>query len=74
MGKKRKVLMRSVKQAGLTFLALEGVQAAVVAGAARWAGKKLRGRNHRALRITGHALTTAAALVPIARTMRRRFA
>jgi hypothetical protein len=74
MAKKRKVLMRGLKRAGLTFLALEGLQAAVVAGAARWAGKKLRGRDHRALRITGHALTTAAALVPIARTMRRRFA
>lgn len=74
MAKKRKVLMRGLKRAGLTFLALEGLQAAVVAGAARWAGNKLRDRDQRALRITGQALTTVATLVPIARTMRRRFA
>ena len=72
---KRKTLMRAVKRAGLTFLALEGLQAAAVAGATRWAGTRLRDRGrNRALRLTGHALTTAAALVPVARTLRRRFA
>ncbi|HEX6748190.1 MAG TPA: hypothetical protein VF092_12920 [Longimicrobium sp.] len=73
MGKRRRIL-NLAKRAGLTFLALEGLQAAAVAGASRWAGKKLRDKDHRALRLTGHALTTAAALVPIARYARRRFA
>ena len=72
--KKRKALMRLVKRAGLTFLALEGLQAAAIAGATRGAGTRLRGRDHRALRVTGHALTAAAALVPVASRMRRRFA
>ncbi|MFL5386816.1 MAG: hypothetical protein ACJ8GN_30350 [Longimicrobiaceae bacterium] len=72
---KRRMLMRAAKRAGLTFLALEGLQAAAIAGATRWAGNRLRlrGRN-RALRMTGHALTTAAALVPATRLLRRRFA
>ena len=71
---KRKMLVRAAKRAGLTFLALEGLQAAAVAGATRWAGMRLRdhGRN-RALRLTGHALTTAAALVPATRMLRRGF-
>ncbi|HKP77414.1 MAG TPA: hypothetical protein VJT67_17925 [Longimicrobiaceae bacterium] len=73
--KKRKVLWRLAKRAGLTFLALEGLQAAAIAGASRWAGKRLRSRGrHRALRITGHALTATAALVPVTSRMRRRFA
>jgi len=73
--KKRKMLMRVAKRAGLTFLALEGIQAAAIAAATRWAGTRLRDRGrNRALRMTGHALTTAAALVPVARTMRRGFA
>jgi 20S proteasome alpha/beta subunit len=72
---KGKMLMRAVKRAGLTFLALEGLQAAAIAGATRWAGTRLRDRSrNRALRMTGHALTTAAALVPAARVLRRRFA
>lgn len=72
--KKRKMLMRAAKRAGLTFLALEGIQAAAVAGATRWAGTRLRDRGrNRGLRMTGHALTTAAALVPVAGMMRRRF-
>jgi len=71
---KRKMLVRAAKRAGLTFLALEGLQAAVVAGATRWAGTRLRDRGrNRALRITGHALTTAAALYPASRMLRRRF-
>jgi hypothetical protein len=69
-----RTVMRAVKRAGLTFLALEGLQAAVIAGAARWAGTRLRDRGrNRALRLTGHALTTAAALVPATRMLRRRF-
>ncbi|HEU4751702.1 MAG TPA: hypothetical protein VFU47_01260 [Armatimonadota bacterium] len=71
---KRRRIWNQVKRAGLTVLALEGLQAAAVAGASRWAGKKLRDKDHRALRLTGHALTTAAALVPIANYARRRFA
>ncbi|HEX8905499.1 MAG TPA: hypothetical protein VF771_11685 [Longimicrobiaceae bacterium] len=71
---KRGRLLNAAKKAGLTFLALEGLQAAAVAGATRWAGNKLRARDQRALRLTGHALTTAAALVPVARFARRRFA
>lgn len=71
--KKRKML-KMAKRVGLTFLALEGVQAAVLAGATRWAGTRLRDRGrNRALRITGHALVTAAALVPVAGMMKRRF-
>lgn len=67
---KRK-LMRVAKRAGLTFLALEGLQAAAIAGATRWAGRRLRDRGrNRALRLTGHALTTAATLV----MLRSRFA
>ena len=71
---KRKMVMRAAKRAGVTFLALEGLRAAAIAGATRWAGNRLRlrGRN-RALRMTGHALTTAAALVPATRLLRRRF-
>jgi hypothetical protein len=70
---KRK-LMKAAKRAGLTFLALEGLQATVMAAAARWAGTRLRDRGrNRALRLTGHALTTAAALVPAARVLRGRF-
>jgi hypothetical protein len=73
--KKRKLLLRAAKRAGLTFLALEGIQAAAIAAATRWAGSRLRDRGrNRALRLTGHALTTAAALVPVASTLRRRFA
>ena len=72
MGKRK--ILNLAKRAGLTFLALEGLQAAAIAGASRWAGTKLRNKDHRALRLTGHALTTAAALVPIARYARRRFA
>jgi hypothetical protein len=71
---KRGRMLKLAKRAGLTFLALEGLQAAAVAGATRWAGRRLREKDHRALRMTGHALTTAAALVPIARYARRRFA
>jgi len=72
---KRRAVMRAVKRAGLTFLALEGLQAAAIAGATRWAGTRLRDRGrNRALRLTGHALTTAAALVPATRMLRRRFA
>ena len=71
---KRKRLVRAAKRVGLTFLALEGLQAAAVAGAARWAGTRLRDRGrNRALRITGHALTTVAALYPAARMLRGRF-
>jgi hypothetical protein len=71
---KRRTVMRAVKRAGLTFLALEGLQAAAIAGATRWAGTRLRDRGrNRALRLTGHALTTAAALVPATRMLRRRF-
>jgi hypothetical protein len=71
--KKRKML-KMAKRVGLTFLALEGIQAAALIGATRWAGTRLRDRGrNRALRITGHALTTAAALVPVAGMMRRRF-
>jgi hypothetical protein len=71
---KGRTVMRVVKRAGLTFLALEGLQAAVIAGATRWAGTRLRDRGrNRALRLTGHALTTAAALVPATRMLRRRF-
>jgi hypothetical protein len=70
---KRKML-RMAKRVGLTFLALEGLQAAAIAGATRWAGTRLRDRGrNRALRMTGHALTTAAALVPATRMLRRRF-
>jgi len=72
--KKRKALLNLAKRAGLTFLALEGLQAAAIAGATRWMGTRLRTRDHRALRMTGHALTAAAALVPVASRMRRRFA
>jgi hypothetical protein len=68
------MVMRAAKRAGLTFLALEGLQAAALAGVSRWAGTRLRNRGrNRALRLTGHALTTAAALVPAARVLRRRF-
>jgi hypothetical protein len=71
---KRRLLLRAVKRAGLTFLALEGLQAAVIAAASRWAGTRLRDRGrNRALRLTGHALTTGAALVPATRILRRRF-
>ena len=71
---KRKMLVRAVKRAGLTLLALEGLQAAAVAGATRWAGVRLRDRGrNRALRLTGHALTTAAALLPATRMLRRGF-
>jgi len=71
---KRKML-RMAKRVGLTFLALEGLQAAAIAGATRWAGTRLRDRGrNRALRMTGHALTTAAALVPATRMLKRRFA
>jgi hypothetical protein len=70
---KRKMLDLA-KRVGLTFLAMEGLQAAAMAGATRWAGHKLRGRDSRMLRLTGHALTTAAALVPVASYARRRFA
>ena len=67
---KRK-LMRAAKRAGLTFLAMEGLQAAAIAGATRWAGRRLRDRGrNRALRLTGHARTAAAALV----VLRSRFA
>ena len=57
-----------------TTLMAEGLQAAAVAGATRWAGRKLQAKDHRALRLTGQALTTAATLVPLARFARRRFA
>jgi len=68
------MVMRAAKRAGLTFLALEGLQAVAIAGASRWAGMRLRDRGrNRALRLTGHALTTAAALVPATRMLRRRF-
>ena len=71
---KRKMLVRAAKRAGLTFFALEGLKAAAVAGATRWAGVRLRDRGrNRALRLTGHALTTAAALVPATRMLRRGF-
>jgi hypothetical protein len=71
---KRTRIMRMAKRAGLTFLALEGLQAAAVAGAGRWAGRKLRDRGrNKALRLTGHALIGAASLVPVAGMMRRRF-
>ena len=71
---KRKMLMGTAKRAGLTFLAMQGLRAAAMGGATRWAGNRLRlrGRN-RALRLTGHALTTAAALVPATRLLRGRF-
>jgi len=71
---KGRTVMRAVKRAGLTILALEGLQAAAIAGATRWAGTRLRDRGrNRALRLTGHALTTAAALYPASRMLRRRF-
>lgn len=71
---KRKKLINVAKRAGLTFLALEGLQAAAIAGATRWAGTRLRDRGrNRALRMTGHALTTAATLLPATRLLRRRF-
>ena len=67
-------MLRMAKRAGLTFLALEGLQAAAIAGATRWAGTRLRDRGrNRALRMTGHALTTAAALLPATRMLKRRF-
>jgi len=69
----RKKAMRMAKRAGLTFLAMEGLQAAALAAGTRWAGRKLSGRENRALRITGQALTTAATLIPVAGYVRRRF-
>lgn len=71
---KRGRLLSLARRAGMTFLMMEGLQAAAMAGATRWAGNKLRAKDHRALRLTGHALTTAAALVPIASYARRRLA
>jgi hypothetical protein len=71
---KRRRLLNLAKRTGLTFLAVEGLQAAAVAGATRWAGNRLRSHDRRALRMTGQALTTAAALIPVARFARRRFA
>jgi hypothetical protein len=68
-------MIQMAKRAGLTFLALEGLQAAALAGASRWAGRKLRDRGrNKALRLTGHALVGAAALVPVAGMLRRRLA
>lgn len=71
---KRRKLLNLAKRAGLTFLMAEGLQAAAIAGATRWAGNKLQQKDRRALRLTGQALTTVAALVPITRFARRRFA
>ncbi|HEX8246044.1 MAG TPA: hypothetical protein VF541_21190 [Longimicrobium sp.] len=70
---KRGRMLNLAKRAGLTFLMAEGLQAAAVAGATRWAGRRLQSKDHRALRLTGQALTTAATLVPLARFARRRF-
>lgn len=71
---RRRKLLNLAKRVGLTVLAAEGLQAAAVAGATRWAGNKLRARDHRALRLTGQALTTAAAVIPVYGYVRRRFA
>ncbi|HET7233409.1 MAG TPA: hypothetical protein VFJ16_25585 [Longimicrobium sp.] len=69
----RKKVMRMAKRAGLTFLAVEGLQAAALAGVARYAGRKLTGRQNRLLRLTGQGLTLAASVIPVAGYMRRRF-
>lgn len=70
----RKKAMRMAKRAGLTFLAVEGLQAAALAGVTRWAGRKLSGRQNRVLRLTGQGLTLAASAIPVAGYVRRRFA
>ena len=69
----RKKAMRMAKRAGLTFLAVEGLQAAALAGVTRWAGRKLTARRHRALRMAGQGLTLAASVIPVAGYVRRRF-
>jgi len=69
----RKKAMRMAKRAGLTFLAVEGLQAAALAGVTRWAGRKLTGRRNRMLRLTGQGLTLAASAIPVAGYVRRRF-
>jgi hypothetical protein len=68
----RKKTMSIVKRAGLTFLAAQGLKAAMLAGATRWAGRKLSTRRNRVLRLGGQALTTAAAVIPVASAIRRR--
>lgn len=68
----RKRTMRVLKRAGMTFLAAQGLKTAMLAGATRWAGRKLSGRQHRVLRLGGQALTTAAAVIPVASAIRRR--
>lgn len=67
----RKTTKRALKRAGMTFLAVEGLQAAMLAGVTRWAGRKLTGRQNRVLRLGGQALTTAAAVIPVASAIRR---
>jgi hypothetical protein len=70
----RKKATRMAKRMGLTFLAMEGMQAAALAGVTRWAGRKLSRRDHRVLRFAGQALTVAASVIPVAAHFRRRLA
>ena len=71
MGKMKKAV-RVAKRVGLGMMALEGLQAMALAGAARYVGTRLRERGRRPItRGAGKALLTAAALVPAARMVRR---
>jgi hypothetical protein len=72
MGKAKKA-MRTAAKAGMMMMAAEGIAGAAMAGAARWAGRRMRDRGrNRAIRAAGHGMMLATAAMPAVMLFRRR--